>query len=279
MIISPTGRICATGTDRGSISIYNTSDAKLLHTLNASNTAITAMAFADDDKALLAGTENGRLKLISCDDAAVVVNMDLDAGAVNGIALPKQGSTCTCSTADGRILRIAISRKEILSETAETRRPEISCMTINHGGDILALGCRDRMIRLCHAATGKELKKCWGHTSCVTSVSYSPDGSVLASASRDNSVCTWDAATGYRKNSMRGHTAPVNSICFSPCGDMLLSASDDGSVRVWQTATGTRIKKLASEGDEFAGAAFHPDLKHIIVATRQSLHKVPVDLV
>ena len=47
------------------------------------------------------------------------------------------------------------------------------------------------------AATGQVVgEPMRGHTSMVTSVSWSPDGKQVASGSYDNTVRVWDAATG-----------------------------------------------------------------------------------
>ena len=45
---------------------------------------------------------------------------------------------------------------------------------------------------------GVEKRTLSGHSSTVTSCSFSPDGASVLSGSRDNTLKIWDAATGAR---------------------------------------------------------------------------------
>jgi WD40 repeat protein len=56
----------------------------------------------------------------------------------------------------------------------------------------LASGSVDNTIKLWDITTGKEIRTLQGHSSWVSSVSFSPDGKTLASGSGDNTVILWD---------------------------------------------------------------------------------------
>ncbi|KAG2070981.1 WD40 repeat-like protein, partial [Suillus decipiens] len=73
-----------------------------------------------------------------------------------------------------------------------------------------------------------------GHTSPVSSVSFSPDGTRIVTGSRDKTVRLWDAATGQPVGEpLRGHTDSVWSVSFSPDGARIVTASSDKTVRLW----------------------------------------------
>ncbi len=105
-------------------------------------------------------------------------------------------------------------------------------------GDVVASGHDDGSIRLWEATSGRELRRCNGHTGTVFSVSFSPDGASLASGSYDNSVRVWDVASGRELRRCDGHNSYVTSVSFSPDGASLASGSLDNSVRVWDVASG-----------------------------------------
>ncbi|MDF5706250.1 MAG: AAA family ATPase [Nostoc sp. S4] len=83
-----------------------------------------------------------------------------------------------------------------------------------------------------------------GHTSLVTSASFSPDGKRILTASYDNTARVWDIS-GKQIAELKGHTSLVNSASFSPDGKRILTASDDKTARVWRA---DNLDKLLSRG-------------------------------
>jgi WD40 repeat protein len=70
---------------------------------------------------------------------------------------------------------------------------------------------------------GQELKTLKGHSSSVSSVSFSPDGKTLATASWDNTVKLWNLQ-GQELKTLTGHSSSVSSVSFSPDGKTLATA-------------------------------------------------------
>ena len=64
-----------------------------------------------------------------------------------------------------------------------------------------------------------------GHSSDVTSVSFSPDGASIVSGSCDNTVKVWSVESGECVTTFNGHSSRVTSVSFSPDGASIVSGS------------------------------------------------------
>src|SRR5207302_8463437 len=109
-------------------------------------------------------------------------------------------------------------------------------------GKVLASCGYDRLIKLWHVDTGKEIRELRDHSDAVYSVGFSADGKWLASGAADRAVKVWDVATGKRLYSLGESTDWVYAVAWSPDGRHLAAAGVDKSIRVWEaSATGGRV--------------------------------------
>jgi len=86
-----------------------------------------------------------------------------------------------------------------------------------------------------------------GHSSRITSVTFSPDGKLLASSSQDKTIKLWEMATGRELHMLSGHSSQVLSVAFSPNGKLLASGSGDNMVKLWDVATGHELRTLSAQ--------------------------------
>ena len=106
-----------------------------------------------------------------------------------------------------------------------------------------------------------------GHTSGVTSVSFSPDGSRIVSGSwRQERAGVGRVVGGVRVGSAGGpHFWRDWSVSFSPDGSRIVSGSDDKSVRVWDASSGECVLgPLEGHTSGVSSVSFSPDGSRIV---------------
>jgi WD40 repeat protein len=104
-----------------------------------------------------------------------------------------------------------------------------------------------------------------GHTSEVTSSSFSPNGKMIASGSVDGRVEIW-SIEGRRLHNLKGHSNGVSSVSFSPDGKTIASASWDGTVKLW-SIEGTQLYSVKGHSHGVSSVSFSPDGKTIASAS------------
>jgi WD40 repeat protein/serine/threonine protein kinase len=143
-------------------------------------------------------------------------------------------------------------------------------------GTRLAYPVKDGTLKVCDAATGRELLTLRCDASRHGPVAFSAHGTRLATGCRDKAIRLWDAATGRELLTLKGHTCDMG-LAFSPDGKCLAASNwVDQGVRVWDVTTGQQIAfvKAPTESKKiYAGAvcslAFSACGAHLATATRE----------
>ena len=110
----------------------------------------------------------------------------------------------------------------------------VNCLAFSPGGEILATGHYDGIIRFWDVESGELIREI-STIGVIETLSFSPQGGVLASGSsyQDFGIRLWDVENGTLLRTLEGHTRGVDNLEFSPNGQMLASAAYDGTLRLW----------------------------------------------
>ena len=83
-------------------------------------------------------------------------------------------------------------------------------------------------------SNGKALLTLRGHTSIISSVTFSPDGKRLATGSYDRTAKIWDLRSGKPIITLEGHNDEITCVAFSSDGQRFASSSLDGTAKIWE---------------------------------------------
>jgi RNA polymerase sigma factor (sigma-70 family) len=148
----------------------------------------------------------------------------------------------------------------------------VPCVACSSDGKLLAAGCEDGTIRLCDAATQREVRRCdahkgrdrdWRGPSGVARLQFTPDGRQLVSTGSDLAIRLWSTATGEQVHEI-GRFRSVGGLDLSPDGKILAGVVKEGetwTIRLWEIATGKERDRLPRLGAHPVAVAFSPDGK------------------
>ncbi|NEP08594.1 MAG: WD40 repeat domain-containing protein [Okeania sp. SIO4D6] len=101
--ISSDGKTLASSSYDGTIKIWNLSNGKLLHTINAHADAIESLAMSPDGKILASGSWDNRIKLWNIANGTLIQTLKGHTDDVKAIAISSDGTTLASGSYDGTI--------------------------------------------------------------------------------------------------------------------------------------------------------------------------------
>lgn len=211
---------------------------------------IQNVAWSPDGTLLAVGTLTG-IWLYDAQTLAQVRYIE----AVAGYVTFSPDGTLLASTANNSITlwEVASGQTVLTIEPSEWA----SRVTFSPNGTLLASVAPDK-VNLWDVASGRLVHTLVGHSTLVSSATFSPDNTIVASGSWDNTIKLWDAASGRELATLTGHTNWISSVTFSPDGTMLASGAADGTVKLWDVASRQEIRSLAGQIG-LSEVAFSPD--------------------
>ena len=152
-------------------------------------------------------------------------------GPVESVAYGPRGHRLLLGSWDGtaQIVDLASAGKPL----EITHGGFIHAVAFAHGGELVASGGNDRVIRLWNASSGESLRVLAGHEDAVLSVAFSPDDRWLLSSSYDGTARLWDVASGSTLAVLQGHSWWVWQAAFSADASRIVTAGQDGRAIVW----------------------------------------------
>jgi Tfp pilus assembly protein PilF len=241
---------------------------RLKKTLAAHWSAVFAVAFIDDDRAVSASND-GAVKMWNLESGELIRMFVGHQGRVSAAAASADKRFLVTGGADGA--RVWAVETGALERRLSGEPGEVMSVAVSSKGQVAA-GHGNGNIALYDLGDGK-LTRTLKQTGLVYSVQFTPDGERLFSSGADGIVHAWNLSTGEGSEIAR-HAKPITEIAVSPDGQTLASASDDHSVKVWAIRPRKLLSSYDDHHDEMWSAGFSPNGKLLAVAGREGAIEV-----
>lgn len=265
IIFSPDNTYLASGSDDGTIQIWDNTTGEMYRELTVESARIKTIAFSPDSKKIVSGTGPSP----SYNRTTVWEHMAAEA---QRILVRHMGPVRTAFWPRGKQIVFSSCQKKIqiwdittgdIQKTLTGHSGSVYSVAYSPDGGQIASGSFDRMIKIWNATTGEVQKTLLGHSCPVRSVAFSPDGKQIASGSSDSTIKIWNTTTGELQRTIPGHSGQVRSVVFSTDGKQLASGSRDRKVKLWDAVTGELQKTLVDHARSVNTVVFSPDGRYI----------------
>jgi WD40 repeat protein len=277
---SPDGRLLATASASGLVTIRQMPDLKIARRLRHPGGA-TAAAFAPDGGLLATAGYDGAIHLWDVSTGQLARRLEGALGTIWSLDYAPAGDRLAAAGEDGKVRIWSPGEGRLVSVLAGHGR-NVWEVRFSPDGRRLASGSFDETARLWDPASGAALATLTDHEEAVVGLAWSPDGRRLATGGDDSTIVIRRAADGkaVRRLQVGNHAYKLG---FSPDSRWLVNAGrarsglgtlwhgltgaggDGEPVRLWRVADGALVKVLKMPEDVMY-VAFSPDGRWLVAS-------------
>jgi len=265
VMYSPDGRRIVSGSDDGTIKIWDVNNGKELRTLSGHKGGVGSAKYSPDGKYIVSGSVE--IKIWDAQTGKELRTLSGHTKDVNSVMYSPDGKRIVSGSSDNAIkIWDAETGKELRTLSGHTNT--ITSVTFSPDGKRIVSGSYDGTIKIWDAETGKELRTLSGHTDLVMSVLYSPDGKYIVSGSHDKTIKIWDADTGKELRTLSGDKGGVSSLAFSPDGKNIVSGTNYWNISIWNIDSGKELLSFSPDVLWIGSVCYSTDGKCIVSAPK-----------
>ncbi|HEU5199042.1 MAG TPA: serine/threonine-protein kinase [Ktedonobacterales bacterium] len=227
---SPDGKRIASGSDDGTMQVWNATNGSFAVTYGVSNT-VNAVAWSPDGKYIASGSQDTTVQVWDASNGGNIYTYHGHSYFVGSVAWSPDSNRIASGSWDHTVQVWGASTGSNVYTYRGHSGPVYS-VAWSPDGKRIASASADTTVQVWDASTGSHVYT-YRNQFSVESVAWSPDGKRIASANADTTVQVWDASTGSHVYTYRGHSNAVRSVAWSPDGKYIASGSYDNTVQVW----------------------------------------------
>jgi len=233
LAFSYNGRILVSGSNDGSIKLWDLATLTLISTLPGQGWEISAIALDPQGYLLASGSGDGLIQLWEPETDELIANLSQHQERISALLMHPQGQLISGSY-DKTIRLWNLNNNQVI-RVLKGHVDRVSALALTPDGSILITASWDKTIKLWDFQLWEQLRVISAHRDRIHCLAMHPTGKLFASGSEDNSIKLWDMESGSRLALLQ-HAWGVNAIVFSPDGERLVSGSVDETIKIWRRA-------------------------------------------
>jgi RNA polymerase sigma factor (sigma-70 family) len=284
---APSGKLFATATNTGEVSVWSVPEGKKLSNFKAHKKEVALVALSEQSDMVVSVAKDGTISWNDLATGKSAKELSLQ-GNITAAAISSDQKTLALADSKGAIYLLDPKTGNKLA-TLDTTRQYIAGIAFSPNGSMLA-SCENGYVRfwdtakatqisktegagplfwsaaftadgsciyagdqygqlkIFDVASGKEIRQLASYFTAIRSVALSHDGKRLLASGADHTVHMWDVERGREMYTDKGHEAPVMALAMTPDGKTLVSAAEDATVRFWNLASHTPIRQVKTGG-------------------------------
>jgi WD40 repeat protein len=266
VVVSADGRRVLTSSFDKTLRLWDADTGRCLHVFVGHRERVLAAALSPDGRRVLSGSGDRTVRLWDADTGQELRKMTGHTDEVGGVCFGPDGLALSCAGFSTVILWDWRSGEKVRVFPGAVGSAHHVASSDRAG--LAATSGNDKAIRLWDLDSGKVVRTLPGNGgNYEVSIAFSPDGKRLLSAGYEAPLRVWDVETGREVRQIKD----VNSwyAAFSADGKRLVSGGYfDNTVRVWDAATGQEVRCYEGHTDAVTRAAFFPDGRRLVSASR-----------
>ncbi len=139
------------------------------------------------------------------------------------------------------------------------------------GKTAIAAGGSSKVARIWDVASGRELKRLFGHNDTVSSVAMTPDGQLALTGSWDKTIQLWNTAKGLSL-AVFSQADSVYAVALTPDGKRALAGGADKAITMWDLKTDQKLWTLPNFAKAVQALAVSPDGRFGLTANDNSVY-------